>query len=114
MGKDQPFRCAFCDRTQEEVKRLVASRQPGVFICNNCVELCADLLDEQGLSAESIASASEAKLMSDIQELKENVRQSISAIMENRLATSHLISDVEALLEYVGKLEAILGDSRSD
>ncbi len=55
MGKDQPFKCSFCYRTQDEVKRLVASRQPGVFICNDCVELCADLLNEEELSTKSIA-----------------------------------------------------------
>ena len=96
------------------------SEEPGVLICSNCVELCADLLreedvlDEEGLSTENIASAAEAKLLDDIRELKENVRQSISGVMENRLAASHLISDVEGLLEYLGKLEAILKDSRSD
>ena len=114
MGKDQPFKCSFCDRTQDEVERLVASRRPDVYICNNCVELCADLLNEAELSTESIESESETKLLGDIRELKDNVRQSINAVMENRLTTSHLISDVEGLLEYVGKLEAILKDSRSD
>ena len=44
---DASFRCSFCGLAQEEVPRLVASRVPGVYICNDCVELCADLLREE-------------------------------------------------------------------
>ena len=37
-------RCSFCGRTQDEVKRLIAG--PNAYICNECVEICADLIDE--------------------------------------------------------------------
>ena len=114
MGNDQPIQCSFCNRTQDEVKRLVAGQKPEVFICNNCVELCSELLDEEKTSTKSIKSASEAKLLDDIRELRENVRQSINAVMGNRLTASHLISDVETLLDYVGRLEAILSSKEGD
>jgi len=49
-GDEDPFRCSFCGHTQEEVRRLVAGQEPGVFICNDCVELCSELLkEEEGL-----------------------------------------------------------------
>ncbi len=39
-------KCSFCGRSQNEVKRIIAG--PGAYICNECVEVCADLLlDEQ-------------------------------------------------------------------
>ncbi|MBL7662318.1 ATP-dependent Clp protease ATP-binding subunit ClpX [bacterium] len=38
--------CTFCDKTQDEVKKLVAG--PGVYICDECVELCNDILSEDG------------------------------------------------------------------
>ena len=38
------LRCSFCGRTQAEVKRLIAG--PGVYICNECIEICADLIGE--------------------------------------------------------------------
>ena len=38
------IKCSFCDKTQDQVKRLVAG--PGVFICNECIELCSALLDD--------------------------------------------------------------------
>ena len=34
--------CSFCLKRQDEVRRLIAG--PGVFICNECVELCAQLM----------------------------------------------------------------------
>jgi len=37
-------RCAFCGRTQDEVYKLIAG--PGVYICDECVDLCADALLE--------------------------------------------------------------------
>ncbi len=38
-------RCSFCGRTQDEVKRLIAG--PNAYICNECVEICADLIEEE-------------------------------------------------------------------
>ena len=46
-------RCSFCGRTQEEVRRLIAG--PNAYICNECVGICADLIegeDEEDSSAE--------------------------------------------------------------
>lgn len=38
-------KCSFCGKTQEQVKRLVAG--PDVFICNECVTLCQDIIEEE-------------------------------------------------------------------
>ena len=38
-------RCSFCGRTQDEVKRLIAG--PNAYICNECVDICADLVREE-------------------------------------------------------------------
>lgn len=37
-------RCSFCGKSQAEVRKIVAG--PGVYICNECVELCKDIIDE--------------------------------------------------------------------
>ena len=39
--------CSFCGHTQSEVRRLVAGQEKGVFICNDCVGLCNELVKEQ-------------------------------------------------------------------
>ena len=44
-------RCSFCGKTQNMVERLVAG--PNVYICNECIELCNDILsEEEGFSTE--------------------------------------------------------------
>ena len=39
------LKCSFCGKTQEQVKRLVAG--PGVYICDECVDLCTEIIDEE-------------------------------------------------------------------
>ena len=41
----EPARCSFCGKHQKDVKRLVAG--PGVYICDECVELCCEILEEE-------------------------------------------------------------------
>src|SRR6185369_505723 len=43
--KSSFLRCSFCGKTQDEVKKLVAG--PTVYICNECVTLCNDILREE-------------------------------------------------------------------
>lgn len=45
-----PLRCSFCAKASSAVEKVIAG--PGVYICNECVELCNDILrSEQGESA---------------------------------------------------------------
>lgn len=38
-------KCSFCGKSQEQVNRIVAG--PGVYICNECIELCSEIIDEE-------------------------------------------------------------------
>jgi ATP-dependent Clp protease ATP-binding subunit ClpX len=38
---EETLRCSFCGKSQKEVKNLIAG--PNVFICNNCVDICAEI-----------------------------------------------------------------------
>jgi ClpX C4-type zinc finger protein len=40
---DDPLVCTFCGKSQREVERLVAG--PDVYICNECVDLCNEIID---------------------------------------------------------------------
>ena len=42
---EQPQVCNFCGRSGDEVERLIAG--PGVFICNECIEVCRNILEEE-------------------------------------------------------------------
>ena len=39
------LKCSFCGKTQEQVRKLVAG--PGVYICDECIELCNEIIDEE-------------------------------------------------------------------
>lgn len=46
MKKDNGYlRCSFCGKSQREVQKLIAG--PSVFICNECVDICQDILAEE-------------------------------------------------------------------
>ncbi|HOK70011.1 MAG TPA: AAA family ATPase, partial [Bacillota bacterium] len=39
------LRCSFCGKAQEQVRRLIAG--PGVYICDECIELCNEIIEEE-------------------------------------------------------------------
>jgi ATP-dependent Clp protease ATP-binding subunit ClpX len=46
MAKDEKhLRCSFCGKSQDQVRRLIAG--PNVYICNECVDLCKEIIDEE-------------------------------------------------------------------
>ena len=46
---DSYLRCSFCGKSSEQVRKLIAG--PGVYICDECVELCNEILDEELLTS---------------------------------------------------------------
>jgi ATP-dependent Clp protease ATP-binding subunit ClpX len=46
---DSDLRCSFCGKSQEYVRKLIAG--PGVYICDECVELCNEILEEEFFDA---------------------------------------------------------------
>ena len=45
---DKLLYCSFCGKSQHEVRKLIAG--PSVFICDECIELCNDIIREEGAS----------------------------------------------------------------
>lgn len=56
---DSHLKCSFCGKSQEQVRKLIAG--PGVYICDECVELCNEILDEELLDANNAANSSPPK-----------------------------------------------------
>ncbi len=44
IGND--IRCSFCNKTQNQVRKLIAG-PAGVYICDDCIDICADILEEE-------------------------------------------------------------------
>ncbi|MEK6734509.1 MAG: ClpX C4-type zinc finger protein, partial [Pseudomonadota bacterium] len=53
----EELHCSFCGKSQHKVKKLIAG--PTLFICNECVELCADIIDNENIPTS--ISAKESK-----------------------------------------------------
>ena len=45
-NSDDKVRCSFCNKRQEQVKKLIAG-PAGVYICDECVEICSDIIEEE-------------------------------------------------------------------
>jgi len=43
---DSKIRCSFCNKTQEQVRKMIAG-PAGVYICDECVDICSDIIDEE-------------------------------------------------------------------
>jgi ATP-dependent Clp protease ATP-binding subunit ClpX len=46
-GSKVPYRCSFCGKSQEQVRKLIAGQ--GVYICDECINLCQEIIEEEML-----------------------------------------------------------------
>ena len=52
---DKLLYCSFCGKSQHEVRKLIAG--PSVFVCDECVELCNEIIREEAEDAETPQAA---------------------------------------------------------
>lgn len=45
FGESESLKCSFCGKSQRQVKKLIAG--PGVYICDECIDLCNEIIDEE-------------------------------------------------------------------
>jgi hypothetical protein len=50
MTATNPLCCSFCGKPAPQIRKLIAG--PGVYICNECVDLCIDILANEDISAQ--------------------------------------------------------------
>jgi ATP-dependent Clp protease ATP-binding subunit ClpX len=65
-GTPQVIKCSFCGRGQDEVAKLVSG--PSVYICNECIKLCNDILEDE-LPTVSALETKEFPKPADLREL---------------------------------------------
>lgn len=66
MSEDK-IKCSFCGKTSDQVKRLIAG--PDAYICNECVELCESILDEELRESEEFDFDFELKTPKEIKDV---------------------------------------------
>ena len=100
--KKDALRCSFCGKSQEEVKKLIAG--PHVYICDECVELCQEIMmeewnEEQKNKAKSLLKPTEIKAILDEHIVgQEKAKRSLSVAVYNhyrRVEAQTDLHDVE-------------------
>lgn len=96
------LKCSFCGKLQDQVKKLVAG--PGVYICDECIELCNEIIEEElnddlDLDMEDIPKPKEIKEILDQYVIgQEEAKKSLSVAVYNHYKRINLgmkIDDVE-------------------
>jgi ATP-dependent Clp protease ATP-binding subunit ClpX len=59
-GTKVPYRCSFCGKSQEQVRKLIAGQ--GVYICDECINLCQEIIEEEMLEAPAKKGVAQQKL----------------------------------------------------
>jgi hypothetical protein len=62
-----PTRCSFCGNTEQHGRTIVAG--PGIYICDRCVYLCVEVLNEQHISNETPRQEQISALQAEIRRL---------------------------------------------
>lgn len=96
------LKCSFCGKTQEQVRKLVAG--PGVYICDECIELCNEIIEEElnedlDLDLVSLPKPREIKAILDQYVIsQDDAKKSLSVAVYNhykRINADHKVEDVE-------------------
>ena len=103
FGDDKgQLKCSFCGKMQEQVKKLVAG--PGVYICDECIELCNEIIEEE-FSEDVDIDLKEVPKPKDIKSIldeyvigQENAKKNLAVAVYNhykRINLTAKIDDVE-------------------
>jgi len=98
LGERRLWRCSFCGKGKDKVRRLVAG--PGVFICDQCVQLCTEVLQSDAQSAELSIGADREVVEVLLDELRINaaglkqsedqLQRAVNVLRKNHVAWSRI------------------------
>jgi len=100
--EDGELKCSFCGKDQEQVKKLVAG--PGVYICDECIELCNEIIEEEldeemELEFKKVPKPREIKAILDEYVIgQDRAKKSLSVAVYNhykRVNSNMVVDDVE-------------------
>src|SRR5260221_6162665 len=94
---DKLLYCSFCGKSQHEVRKLIAG--PSVFICDECIELCNDIIREEGAGSEA-ARADRNKLPTP-----HEIRQSLDQYVIGQEPAKKILS--VAVYNHYKRLESV-------
>lgn len=85
--KERGICCSFCGKPQSEARRLIAG--PGVYICDECIELCMSILeDENSLNTRKSSYSETSAVLPKPQEVKKQLDEYVIGQDEAKIALS--------------------------
>ena len=101
--QERNVKCSFCGKPQEVVKKIIAG--PGVFICDECVGLCQDIIEEEVYDEDDIIEQIEMPTPAEIKKVldeyvigQEEAKKTLSVAVYNhykRINNLDFMDDVE-------------------
>lgn len=85
---DSHLKCSFCGKSQEQVRKLIAG--PGVYICDECVDLCNEILDEELLETNAATSQQASRSETPQKRRTRSANLSLNQIPKPREIKKHL------------------------
>ncbi len=85
---DSHLKCSFCGKSQEQVRKLIAG--PGVYICDECVDLCNEILDEELLETNAATSQQASRSETPQKRRTRSANISLNQIPKPREIKKHL------------------------
>ena len=103
-GQERIVKCSFCGKPQEVVKKIIAG--PGVYICDECIALCQDIIDEEVFETEDpvkeqvdmLVPAEIKKVLDDYVIGQEEAKKTLSVAVYNhykRINNLDSLDDIE-------------------
>ena len=107
-GSKVPYRCSFCGKSQEQVRKLIAGQ--GVYICDECITLCQEIIDEEMVEAPRAPGKPKAAKLPNPRQIKESLdAYVISQERAKRINQSQFMKDIRAEIEKRGVI--VLSDA---
>ena len=102
-SQERIVKCSFCGKPQEVVKKIIAG--PGVYICDECIALCQDIIEEEIYETEDKKEPIEMLIPSEIKKVlddyvigQEEAKKTLSVAVYNhykRINNLELVDDIE-------------------
>src|ERR1043166_2930995 len=95
--------CSFCGKSQRQVKKLIAG--PGVYICDECIDLCNEIIDEElttpaQLDLENLPKPKDIyAVLNDYVVSQEEAKRTLSVAVYNHYKRVQMVSDAEGDVE---------------
>ncbi len=96
--------CSFCGKSQRQVKKLIAG--PGVYICDECIDLCNEIIDEEAVQAPSVIEAESLPrpreiygVLNDYVVGQEEAKRTLSVAVYNHYKRIQMMQDTDSDVE---------------